>query len=243
MSGTTEGGPVGPALEAQAVSVSYGKVRALREVSLEVGDREIVCLLGANGAGKSTLLNALSGVVPKSGTVRLHGEDITGLTPWTSVERGLAHVPEGRQVFPELTVDAHLTLAERERDGAQPFTRDYVFQLFGRLAERRKQLAGNLSGGEQQMLAIGRALVTQPRVLLLDEPSLGLAPVLAQSVLSTLSELRERGLSVLLVEQNAALAMDVSDRVYVLATGDVATSGPTHEIRESSEVRKAYLGG
>jgi branched-chain amino acid transport system ATP-binding protein len=243
MSTESPGGAAAPALAAESISVSYGKVRALRNLSLEVADQEIVCLLGANGAGKSTLLNALSGVVPKTGQVRLHGEDITRLTPWTAVERGLAHVPEGRQVFPELTVDAHLVLAERSRDGQQLFSREYVYELFDRLRQRRRQLAGNLSGGEQQMLAIGRALVTQPRVLLLDEPSLGLAPLLAQTVLSTLGELRSRGLSVLLVEQNATLALSVSDRVYVLTTGEVTTSGSTDEISASSDIRKAYLGG
>lgn len=231
-------------LEVRGLSVSYGRVRALEDVDIVVPSGQIVSLLGSNGAGKSTLLNAICGVVPKlAGTVHHLGSDISGESPWNLVSHGLVQVPEGRQVFPNLTVEQHLHLAEvhQERDGRN-FDRASVYDTFPRLDERRDVLAGNLSGGEQQMLVVGRALVTQPSLLLLDEPSLGLSPKLAQTVIGAVAELRDRGLSVLLVEQNAALALDVADHVYVLATGRIVAEGSADHMRGSDEVRRAYLG-
>jgi branched-chain amino acid transport system ATP-binding protein len=234
-----------PELDVSGLSVSYGKVRALDDVTLQVGRGQIVTLLGSNGAGKSTLLNALTGVVPKkAGAVHLNGTDVTKANPWDLVEQGMAHVPEGRQIFPNLTIEQHLRLSERPaKSDRHEFSAGDVFELFPRLNERRNVLVGNLSGGEQQMVAVGRALVTQPRLLLLDEPSLGLAPKLAQSVIATIGSLREAGLSVLLVEQNATLALGVADRVYVLANGRIAAEGTAEAMRNSDEVRRAYLGG
>ncbi len=231
-------------LDVTGLSVFYGKVRALVGVDLSVGSGQVVSLLGSNGAGKSTLLNAITSVVPKiSGSVKLMGTDITRATPWALVEAGLAHVPEGRQVFPNLTVDQHLRLAHLPpRADRHSFTAGDVYTMFPRLDERRDLVAGNLSGGEQQMLAVGRALVTQPLLLLLDEPSLGLSPKLAQTVIGAVSRLRDEGVSVLLVEQNAALALEVSDRVYVLTNGTVSAEGTADEMRQSEEVRRAYLG-
>ena len=231
-------------LQVKGLSVSYGRVRALREVDLDVPRGKIVSLLGSNGAGKSTLLNAISGIVPKkAGSVLHRGEDVTGATSWNLVSQGVIQVPEGRQVFPSLSVDAHLRLAEvhTTREGRH-FSRASVYETFPRLAERRDVLAGNLSGGEQQMLVVGRALVTQPSLLLLDEPSLGLSPKLAQTVINAVAQLRDAGLSVLLVEQNAALALNVADYAYVLALGDIVAHGTAEEMRGSDEIRKAYLG-
>jgi branched-chain amino acid transport system ATP-binding protein len=231
-------------LEVDDLSARYGAVQALDAVSLIVGDGQIVSLLGSNGAGKSTLLNAITGVVPKHrGRVRLAGHDVTKAKPWALVDQGLAHVPEGRQVFPHLSIEEHLRLARRApRNGRDAFLAHDVFELFPRLAERARVAAGNLSGGEQQMLAIGRALVTQPIMLLLDEPSLGLSPKLAQTVIGAVATLRDRGVSVLLVEQNAALALDVSDQVYVLTNGRITARGSADHMRQSDEVRRAYLG-
>jgi branched-chain amino acid transport system ATP-binding protein len=231
-------------LDVTGLTVSYGKVRALKGVAISVGAGEIVSLLGSNGAGKSTLLNAITAVVPKQeGAVRLRGEDVSRVTPWALSTRGLIQVPEGRQVFPNLTVAQHLGLAYRNaNNGRSAFSIESIYDMFPRLKERQKIAAGNLSGGEQQMLVIGRALVTQPHLLLLDEPSLGLSPKLAQLVISSIASLREAGLSVLLVEQNAALALRVSDRVFVLANGEITAQGTAAEMSESDEVRRAYLG-
>jgi branched-chain amino acid transport system ATP-binding protein len=231
-------------LDIKGLSVSYGRVRALENVDLHVRPGEIVSLLGSNGAGKSTLLNAVACILPKrDGIVLYRGTDVSQSTPWRLVADGLVQVPEGRQVFPSLTVDEHLQLAEvyQERDGRR-FTPERVYEIFPRLRERQGVMAGNLSGGEQQMLVVGRALVTQPRLLLLDEPSLGLSPKLAQTVINAVASLRDTGLSVLLVEQNAALALGVADRAYVLAAGRITAEGTAAEMRSSDEVRKAYLG-
>jgi branched-chain amino acid transport system ATP-binding protein len=232
-------------LDVSGLSVSYGKVRALENVDLQVRKGEVVSLLGSNGAGKSTLLNALTCVVPKrSGHVKHQGRDVTRSKPWELVAAGLVHVPEGRQVFAHLTVEQHLRLAHVKVDaGRQEFSVEDAFELFPRLQERRHLAAGNLSGGEQQMVVVGRALVTQPSVLLLDEPSLGLSPKLAQTVISAVAGLRDRGISVLLVEQNAALALSVSDHVFVLANGEIVARGTAAEMKGSEEVRRAYLGG
>lgn len=231
-------------LNVRGLSVSYGKVRALENVDLRVRKGEVVSLLGSNGAGKSTLLNALTCVVPKhAGLVELQGHDVTRSKPWDLVKLGLAHVPEGRQVFPHLTVEQHLRLAHvKTSTGGVGFSVEDAFALFPRLQERRHLAAGNLSGGEQQMVAVCRALVTQPSMLLLDEPSLGLSPKLAQTVITAVSGLRDRGISVLLVEQNAALALLVSDHVFVLANGEIVAHGTADEMKGSEEVRRAYLG-
>lgn len=233
-----------PLLSVSNLYVKYGAIRALTDVNMQVGYGQIISLLGSNGAGKSTLLNAITGVVPKeSGRTRFLSTDITTSKPWTLVKRGLAHVPEGRQVFPNLTVEEHLRLAQRPRREKGPeFVAKDVYDLFPRLQERVNLAAGNLSGGEQQMLAIGRALVTQPTLLLLDEPSLGLSPKLAQTVIAAVSSLRDRGVSVLLVEQNASLALGISDEVYVLANGQITAHGNSDQMRQSDEVRRAYLG-
>lgn len=230
------------ALRADGLCVKYGAATALDDVSIRVGNGEVVALLGSNGAGKSTLLNALTGVVSvAAGSMSLHGRSIVGCHPWQLLAAGLAHVPEGRQVFPDMTVEEHLTIVP-QRETVVPVTADDVFDMFPRLAERRRQAAGNLSGGEQQMLVIGRALRAQPSVLLLDEPSLGLSPKLAGEVISTVGQLQARGVSILLVEQNASLALSVAQRIYVLATGRVVASGESEEVAQSDVIRKAYLG-
>ena len=230
-------------LSFEGVSVSYGRVRALDGLDLTVGRGEIVALVGANGAGKTTALRAVSGLVPlRSGTIRLLGRDLAGVSPSARVRLGLAHCPEGREVFPRMTVLENLEL------GAGPSARpdrqalERVYELFPRLRERRGQSAGSLSGGEQQMLAIGRALMSRPQVLLLDEPTLGLSPLLAREVAAALTRLNEEGMSVLLVEQNAVLALAVAHRAYVLENGRVALHGPAAELREDEAVRRVYLG-
>jgi branched-chain amino acid transport system ATP-binding protein len=234
---------VTPILDVHDLVVSYGKVLALRGASIEVGAAEVVTILGANGAGKSTLLNAVVGVVPVGrGTVRFRGDAITGLSPWKCVDRGIVQVPEGRQIFPGMSVEANLAVAERPKRNDSGFDRARVYEFFPRLATRKRLAAGNLSGGEQQMLAIGRALVAQPQLLLLDEPSLGLSPLLARTVLGAVSDLRSSGIAVLLVEQNAMLALEVADRGYVLANGSIVAGGTADELRGSAEVRRAYLG-
>ena len=231
-------------LQVTGLEVYYGKVRALRGVDISVHRGEIVSLLGSNGAGKSSLLNAITGIIPKtSGSVSLRGQDISRISPWALTARGLVQVPEGRQVFSNLTVQEHLRLAQRPGNpGRTAFTAEFVYEMFPRLRERLKVVAGNLSGGEQQMLVVGRALVAQPHLLLLDEPSLGLSPKLAQVVIASVASLRDMDVSVLLVEQNAALALGVSDRVVVLANGEITAQGSAQEMSENDEVRRAYLG-
>jgi branched-chain amino acid transport system ATP-binding protein len=227
--------------------VSYGAIAALRGVSLEVRQGEIVTLIGSNGAGKSTTLRTVSGLLrPVRGSVTFDGQDITGMAPHLIVRRGLSHCPEGRGIFPELTVDENLSvglfgraddLAGADRD------RERALTLFPRLRERIAQRAGTLSGGEQQMLAIGRALLARPRLLLLDEPSLGLAPQVVQTIFRIVREINEGGTTVLLVEQNARLALGVAHRGYVMETGRIVLSDEAKALAESDAVRKAYLGG
>ena len=217
----------------------------MREVSLEVRDGEFVALVGSNGAGKTTTLRALSGLLrPRRGVVELQGERIDGLPSWEIVKRGLAHVPEGRQLFPTMTVQENLDLGARSRQSRlrRPATRDRVFALFPRLAERRRQLAGTLSGGEQQMCAIGRALMSLPRVLLLDEPSLGLSPVMVTLIFDNLKRINAEGTTVLLVEQNVRTALELCHRAYVLENGRVVLSGSRASLLENDEIRQAYLG-
>jgi len=230
-------------LEVQALETGYGKAQVLFGVDLDVEAGELVALLGANGAGKTTLLRALSGLLrPWKGSVLLGGKDLRGLSPARRARLGLGHVPEGRQLFPLMTVEENLRLGAaflapgREKEGYER-----VYALFPRLAERRRQLAGTLSGGEQQMLAIGRALMGFPRILLVDEPSLGLSPRLAEEVLLALKEVARGGVGVLLVEQNVALSLEVAERGYVLEHGRVVLEGPAQALAQDPRVREAYL--
>jgi branched-chain amino acid transport system ATP-binding protein len=230
-------------LRVEALEAGYGKAQVLFGVDLEVVENELVALLGANGAGKTTLLRAISGLVrPWSGRVLLEGQDLGGLSPAKRARMGLGHVPEGRQLFPLMTVEENLRLGAaflapgREREGYE-----LVYGLFPRLAERRRQLAGTLSGGEQQMLAIGRALMGFPKILLVDEPSLGLSPRLAEEVLLALKAVAGEGVGVLLVEQNVALTLEVAERAYVLEHGKVVLQGPASALAQDPRVREAYL--
>ena len=231
-------------LEVKGISVSYGGIRALTDVSLEVGEGEIVSIIGANGAGKSTLLRTISGLLkPSSGGIFLEGEEITGLPSHRVAALGISHVPEGRGIFQNLTVMENLEIATAARRGKGDLTADMerVFQLFPRLAERRKQLAGTLSGGEQQMLAMGRGLVMRGKVMLLDEPSMGLAPNLVDMIFQIIAQLNDDGATILLVEQNAHKAIRVAHRFYALKTGSVAFSGlADHEDLENI-LHTAYL--
>jgi branched-chain amino acid transport system ATP-binding protein len=235
----------GTILELESVDVFYGAIHALRGVSLVVRSGEVVTLIGANGAGKSTTLRAVSGLVaPRSGSIRLAGQDISGHPAHTLVSRGISMAPEGRGVFANLTVLENLEMgAYVVRKPAQIREDiDRGFRLFPRLKERMKQRAGTLSGGEQQMLAIARALMSRPKLLLLDEPSLGLAPIVCQTIFSTIATIQKSGTTVLLVEQNAKAALKYSDRAYVLETGAVILEGPAAEIAANPRVREAYLG-
>ena len=236
-----------PVLELEGVHAYYGRVHALDGVSLQVHPGEIVALLGANGAGKSTTLRAVSGLVRvAAGSIRLQGRPIANLPPDAIVRLGVAHAPEGRRIFSTLTVEENLVLGAflRLRDRAEvQESFAFVYNLFPRLKERRSQLAGTLSGGEQQMLAIGRALMARPRVLLLDEPSLGLAPLLVRSIFQALRTIQAAGVSILLVEQNARAALRIARRAYVLETGRIVAAGESRALAEDTGVRRAYLGG
>jgi branched-chain amino acid transport system ATP-binding protein len=234
----------GPVLDVRELHVSYGEIPALKGVSLAVGTGEIVALLGNNGAGKTTTLRALSGLLtPRAGHVGFDGQSIAGIAPHVIVRLGIAHVPEGRRVFNRLTVQENLDMGAYTRgDSGIRDDLDRVFALFPRLGERRRQIAGTLSGGEQQMLAIGRALMASPRLLLLDEPSMGLAPVLVEQIFETVIRINRQGTTILLVEQNAALALEIARRAYVLETGTIVLSGVSADLRQNEAVRRAYLG-
>ena len=232
-------------LRLREVDAYYGPIRALHSVSLEVEAGEIVCLIGANGAGKSTTLQLISGLIrAELGDLEFEGESIVSTPPHAIVARGICHVPEGRRVFPDMTVRENLETGAYLVRGRREVERllSEVHELFPRLAERRKQRAGTLSGGEQQMLAIGRALMAQPRLLLLDEPSLGLAPNLVQTIFGVIGEVRDRGVTILLVEQNAHMALRIADRGYVLETGRIVLSDSAAELIANPQVRAAYLG-
>ncbi|MEY2419644.1 MAG: branched-chain amino acid transport system ATP-binding protein [Actinomycetota bacterium] len=231
-------------LELDDVFVSYGSVAALKGVTLNVDEGEIVTLIGGNGAGKTTTLKTISGLRPvTSGSIRFDGEDTVGVPAHRLVERGLCHAPEGRGIFPGMTVTENLDMgAFARRSRPAPGDYDRVFELFPRLAERRKQPGGTLSGGEQQMLAIGRALMGRPRLLLLDEPSMGLAPTFVEQIFRIITEINGQGTTILLVEQNAAQALKRAHRAYILATGEVVREGKAAELAEDPAVRAAYLG-
>ena len=233
-------------LKAEAISASYGRVKVLKDIDMSVESGEIVCLVGANGAGKSTLLKVISGIVPAgSGKFLFEGQDITNKKPDFIVKAGLIHVPEGRQIFADLTVRQNLILGSYvhnlpKQEMAKLF--DSVFELFPVLKSRLMQKAGTMSGGEQQMLAIGRGLMSQPKLLLLDEPSLGLAPLVVETILKVIQNLRSTGISILLVEQNVNAALQISDRAYVIETGAIVTEGKARELMENDEIKKSYLG-
>lgn len=232
-------------LEMRDVSVNYGEISAIRNISINVPEGQIITIIGANGVGKTTSLRAMSGMLPlKKGEIHFEGKRIDGLPPHKIVAHGIAHVPEGRRIFPDMTVEENLrTGAFLRKDNAavEKDLRD-VFERFPRLHERRRQRAQTMSGGEQQMLAIGRALMSNPRILLMDEPSMGLAPVIVEQIALIIQEIHARGLSVVLVEQNAVLALELADYAYVLETGNMALEGPANELHDNEHVRAAYLG-
>lgn len=235
-----------PLLTVNNLSVSYGAIQALRGISLHVEPGEIVTLIGANGAGKSTTLRTISGLLqPQQGTIQFNGQAIHGWAPHRTVHSGLVQVPEGRGIFANLTVDENLQLGAftRSDHAAIAKDRERALQLFPRVRERLRQQAGTLSGGEQQMLAIARALLARPKLLMLDEPSLGLAPQIVQTIFQVIREINREGTTILLVEQNAAMALQVAHRAYVIEVGEILMHGPAAELAASDSVRKAYLGG
>ncbi len=232
-------------LEAKKIHTYYGSIHALQGISIEVNEGEIVTLIGSNGAGKSTTLNTICGMTPaRYGSVAFEGEEITELPPHQIVYRGITQSPEGRRIFGRLSVEENLVIGAYTRESQQEFddTIDFVYETFPRLKERRKQAGGTLSGGEQQMLAIGRALMSQPRVLLLDEPSMGLAPILVQEIFDTIQKLNADGKTILLVEQNAQIALSICHRGYVLQSGTIVLSGSGEELLANESVQRAYLG-
>lgn len=232
-------------LEVKDLVVSYGGIEALKGISFSVDEGQIVTLIGANGAGKSTTLRAITGIVPvKSGTILYNGEDITGMDTQKVVERGIALVPEGRRVFANLTVLENLKIGAYLRKDTAQIQKDieYIYKLFPRLEERSWQLAGTLSGGEQQMLAVGRALMAKPKMILMDEPSMGLSPLLVKEIFAIIQEVNKQGITILLVEQNAKMALAISDRAYVLETGNISIEGNAADLLNDPRVKKAYLG-
>ena len=233
-------------LEVKNLEVYYGVICALKGISFEVNEGEIVSLIGANGAGKTTMMQSVVGIIPKrNGTVMFDGQDITKTPCHKIVQLGMTQVPEGRRIFQELSVYDNLKMGAYTVKNQQQFKEDLekMFTKFPRLAERRNQIAGTLSGGEQQMLAMSRALMIRPKLLMLDEPSMGLAPILVDQVFEMIKELHAAGTTILLVEQNASKALEIADRAYVLETGNITLSGTGIELAQSDEVRKAYLGG
>lgn len=231
-------------LKVDNINVYYGQIHTLRDVSVEVKKGEIVALIGANGAGKTTTLRTISGLLrSKTGKIEFNGEDISAVDAYKLVPKGIAHVPEGRHVFLQMTVQENLemgayTNASYTKEGIAD-----VYRRFPRLKHRKNQVAGTLSGGEQQMLAMGRALMSRPQLLMLDEPSMGLAPILVQQIFDIIKELHEAGTTILLVEQNAEMALEIADRAYVLESGRIKISGTGAELAQSDEIKKAYLGG
>jgi branched-chain amino acid transport system ATP-binding protein len=242
VSQATDGGPI---LQLEDVHTYYGAIHALKGVSLDVRAGEIVTLIGANGAGKSTTLRSINGLNrARQGRIEFEGRDVTNEPPHEIVKRGIAQSPEGRRLFPRMTVMENLEMGAFQRTDRSTFAEDLerVFELFPRLHERRTQKAGTMSGGEQQMCAMGRALMARPKLLLLDEPSMGLAPIFVERIFEIVKEINQQGTPVLLVEQNALMALDVAHRGYVLETGRIALAGPARELRANEQVRKTYLG-
>lgn len=237
---------MGTMLTVNDINVFYGAIHAIKGVSLEVNEGEIVTLIGANGAGKSTILRTISGLLkPKTGSIQFEGQEIAGMPAHEIVKTGISQVPEGRRIFAEMSVLENLELGaftRKDKDGIKA-DMELVFERFPRLKERIGQLAGTLSGGEQQMLAMGRALMSRPRLLLLDEPSMGLAPLLIKEIFAIIQDINKTGTTVLLVEQNANMALSIAHRAYVLETGRITLSGDAKDLAASDEVRKAYLGG
>lgn len=238
---------MGEMLSVKNINVYYGSIHAIKDVSFHVNEGEIVTLIGANGAGKTTTMHAISGLLKlQSGEIDYCGQTISKMEAHKIIRLGLAQVPEGRRVFSGLTVQQNLQMgAYTRRDGKEAIQNDFdmVFDLLPRLKERRNQPAGTLSGGEQQMLAMGRAMMSEPKLLMLDEPSMGLAPLLVEQIFDIIRELHKAGATILLVEQNAQMALEVADRAYVLETGSITLSGSGHELLESDAIKKAYLGG
>ena len=233
-------------LKVENINVYYGAIHALKGISVDVKEGEIVTLIGANGAGKSTILRTISGLLrTKTGNILFEGNSVASMAPEEIVKKGISQVPEGRRIFANMTVEENLELGAYIRSDKPGIRKDIdkVFERFPRLGERRKQIAGTLSGGEQQMLAIGRGLMSQPRLLLLDEPSMGLAPLLVKEIFSIIKEINASGTTILLVEQNANMALSIAHQAYVLETGRITLAGSAKELMESEEVRKAYLGG
>lgn len=232
-------------LELRDVSVNYGPVAALKNLSVKVEEGQIVTIIGSNGAGKTTTLRAMSGMMPvKSGEIHFEGKRVDGMAPHKIVANGIAHVPEGRRIFPDMTVEENLrtgAFLRKDKAAVEHDLRD-VYNRFPRLLERRRQRAQTMSGGEQQMLAIGRALMSNPRILLMDEPSMGLAPVIVEEIAVIIEEINARGLSVVLVEQNAVMALELASYAYVLESGNMVLEGPAADLRDDETVRKAYLG-
>lgn len=232
-------------LKLEHVNVSYGAIQAIRDVSLEVADGELVSLIGANGAGKTTILHTITGLTPASdGIITYDGIDLRKIAPHKIVSKGLAHVPEGRHVFTGMTVAENLAMGAYYRNDKKQISDDleYVYESFPRLRERAKQLAGTLSGGEQQMLAMGRAIMSKPKLVVMDEPSMGLSPLLVKEVFSIIKRMHEQGITILLVEQNAKMALSIADRAYVLETGKIVMEGKASELLGDPRVKKAYLG-
>ena len=233
-------------LKLENLEVAYGNIKAIKGISLEVNQGEIVTLIGSNGAGKSTTLRAISGILkPKSGSITFNGERIDGVEGHDIVAKGICQSPEGRRIFPKMSVDENLDLGAFLRNDKEGIAadRDRVLELFPRLRERIDQKAGTMSGGEQQMLAVGRALMGSPKLLLLDEPSMGLAPVLVDMIFETIEKINKQGTTILLVEQNALAALNVADRAYVIESGSIKMSGKAKDLISNDEVTKAYLGG
>jgi branched-chain amino acid transport system ATP-binding protein len=235
----------GLVLELEDVHTYYGSIQALKGISLDVGEREIVTLIGSNGAGKSTTLRSINGLNrPRRGRIRFQGRDITSTPPHQIVKSGIAQAPEGRKLFPRMSVLENLEMGAFQRSDRRGIREDMnrVFELFPRLAERRNQKAGTMSGGEQQMCAIGRALMAHPKLLMLDEPSMGLAPIFVEKIFEIVQEINQQGTTILLVEQNALMALDVANRGYVLETGTIALADDAKALRDNEQVRKTYLG-
>ena len=231
-------------LKVENINVYYGQIHAIKDISFEVKEGEIVSLIGANGAGKSTILKTVSGIMhPKSGSIQFLGEDIAHKPAHTLVYKGMAHVPEGRRIFLNMTVKENLDMGAFSQKTVSKEDIENVYERFPRLKERYKQIAGTLSGGELQMLAIGRALMSHPKLLMLDEPSMGLAPILVDQIFDIIKELNDAGTTILLVEQNAQMALSIADRGYVLETGRIVTSADAQSLLNDDSVKKAYLGG